>query len=94
MIEESARSKNTVHDLAQLEKQCKLAETLQLKVDVEERGEDVKRQKNWEWAIKENEEWEKKLARKVQKADFEFHGMFSPPSSLVLSTLPSMASSR
>jgi len=61
---------------------------------VEEQGKDVTRQKNWEWAIKENEEWEKKLARKVRKADFEFHGMFSPLSSLVSLTLPSMASSR
>ena len=94
MIEESSRSKNTVRDLARLEKQRKLAETLRVKADAEERGEDVERQKNWEWTIEENEEWEKKLARKARKADFEFHGTFSPPSSLVLSTLLFMASSR
>jgi pre-mRNA-splicing factor SYF2 len=60
-----------------LEKQRKLAETLRLKADAEERGEDVERQKNWEWTIEENEEWEKKLARKARRADFEFHGTSS-----------------
>ena len=95
VIEESSRAKNTVRDLARLEKQRKLAETLRLKADAEERGEDVERQKNWEWTIEENEEWEKKLARKARKADFEFHGMFSLSSLLVSSTLlMSMHSSR
>jgi pre-mRNA-splicing factor SYF2 len=74
VIEESSRSKNTVRDLARLEKQRKLAETLRLRADAEERGEDVERQKNWDWTIEENEEWEKKLARKARRADFEFHG--------------------
>jgi pre-mRNA-splicing factor SYF2 len=95
VIEESSRAKNTVRDLARLEKQRKLAETLRLQADAEERGEDVERQKNWEWTIEENEEWEKKLARKARKADFEFHGIFSPSSLLVSSTLlMSMHSSR
>ena len=94
VIKESARLKNTVCDLMQLKKQRKLAEMLQLKADAEEQGKDVERQKNWKWAIKKNEEWEKKLMRKAQKADFEFHGMFLPPSSLVSSTLLSIASSR
>lgn len=43
------------------------------KADAEERGEDVERQKNWEWTIEENNEWEKKQARKARRADFEFH---------------------
>ena len=47
---------------------------LRTKADAEERGEDVERQKNWEYTIEENEEWEKKLARKKRRADFEFHG--------------------
>ena len=51
----------------------KLAETLRLKADAEERGEDVERQKNWEWTIEENDEWEKKQARKAGRADFQFH---------------------
>ncbi|KAH9974383.1 SYF2 splicing factor-domain-containing protein [Lactifluus volemus] len=73
VIEESSKSKNTARDLVRLEKQRKLAETLRLRADAEERGEDVERQKNWEWTIEENEEWEKKLARKARRADFEFH---------------------
>jgi pre-mRNA-splicing factor SYF2 len=47
---------------------------LRVKADAAERGEDVERDKNWEWTIEENEEWEKKLARKARRADFEFHG--------------------
>lgn len=47
------------------------------KADAEERGEDVERQKNWEWTIEENNEWEKKQARKARRADFEFHSAFS-----------------
>jgi len=73
LIEESAKSKTAARDLARLEKQRRLAETLRLRADAEERGEDVERQKNWEWTIEENEEWEKKLARKARRADFEFH---------------------
>lgn len=60
--------------MARLEKQRKLAEMLRIKADAEERGEDVERDKNWEWTIEENDEWEKKLARKARRADFEFHG--------------------
>jgi SYF2 splicing factor len=75
VIEESSKTKTAARDLVRLEKQRKLAETLRLRADAEERGEDVERQKNWEWTIEENEEWEKKLARKARRADFEFHGM-------------------
>lgn len=46
-------------------------------MESEERGEDVERAKNWEWTIEENEEWEKKLARKKRRADYEFHGQSS-----------------
>jgi len=74
VIEESAKYKTAARDLVRLEKQRKLAETLRLRADAEERGEDVERQKNWEWTVEENEEWEKKLARKARRADFEFHG--------------------
>ncbi|KAN0109073.1 SYF2 domain containing protein [Russula decolorans] len=73
LIEESAKSKTAARDLVRLEKQRRLAETLRLRADAEERGEDVERQKNWEWTIEDNEEWEKKLARKARRADFEFH---------------------
>lgn len=74
MIEEASKAKTAARDLVRLEKQRRLAETLRLRADAEERGEDVERQKNWEWTIEENEEWEKKLARKARRADFEFHG--------------------
>ncbi|GLB39801.1 putative SYF2 splicing factor [Lyophyllum shimeji] len=73
LIEESAKAKITARDAARLERQRKLAETLRAKADAEERGEDVDRKKNWEWTIEENDNWEKKLARKARRADFEFH---------------------
>lgn len=50
-----------------------------MKADAEDRGEDVERQKNWEYTIEENDEWEKKLARKKRRADFEFHGVYISP---------------
>lgn len=33
------------------------------------------RQKNFAYTIEENDAWEKKLARKKRRADFEYHGM-------------------
>ncbi|KAI6107810.1 SYF2-domain-containing protein [Pisolithus croceorrhizus] len=73
LIEESARAKLTARDMARLERQKKLAETLRTQAEAEERGEDIERAKNWEWTIEENENWENKLARKARRADFEFH---------------------
>ncbi len=57
-----------------MERQRKLAETLRQKADAEDRGEDIERQKNWEYTIEENDEWEKKQARKARRADFSFNG--------------------
>jgi pre-mRNA-splicing factor SYF2 len=73
LIEEAAKAKTSARDLARLEKQRKLAEMLRTKADAEERGEDVEREKNWEYTIEENDGWERKLARKARRADFEFH---------------------
>ncbi|KAI6143224.1 SYF2 splicing factor-domain-containing protein [Pisolithus tinctorius] len=73
LIKESARAKVTARDMARIERQKKLAETLRTQAEAEERGEDVERSKNWEWTIEENEKWEKKLARKARRADYEFH---------------------
>ncbi|KAF9551713.1 SYF2-domain-containing protein [Agrocybe pediades] len=73
LVEEAAKAKVNAREAARLERQRKLAETLRLKADAEERGEDVERQKNWEYTIEENDAWEKKLARKKRRADFEFH---------------------
>ena len=49
---------------------------MRLKADAEDRGEDVERKKNWEYTIEENDEWEKKQARKTRRADFEFHSEY------------------
>ncbi|THG99476.1 hypothetical protein EW026_g2866 [Hermanssonia centrifuga] len=73
VVEESAKAKFTVREAARMDRQRKLAEVLRQKADAEERGDDVERQKNWEYTIEENDEWEKKLARKGRRADFEFH---------------------
>ncbi|KAH9851046.1 SYF2-domain-containing protein [Lenzites betulinus] len=73
VIEESAKAKVTAREAARLERQRKLAETLRHKADAEDRGEDIERQKNWEYTIEENDQWEKKLARKARRADFAFN---------------------
>lgn len=73
LLDESTKQKTTVRETARREKQLRLAETLRLKAEAEERGEDLDRKKNWEWTIEENEEWEKKKRRKERNADFEFH---------------------
>ncbi|KAH9903310.1 SYF2-domain-containing protein [Cubamyces lactineus] len=73
VIEESAKARVTAREAARLERQRKLAETLRQKADAEDRGEDIERQKNWEYTIEENDEWEKKQARKARRADFSFN---------------------
>ncbi|THH31837.1 hypothetical protein EUX98_g2356 [Antrodiella citrinella] len=73
VIEEVTKAKVSARETARLERQRKLAEVLRSKADAEERGEDVERAKNWEYTVEENDEWEKKLARKARRADFEFH---------------------
>ncbi|OCH88708.1 SYF2-domain-containing protein [Obba rivulosa] len=73
LVEESAKAKMTAREVARMERQRRLAEVLRTKVEAEERGEDVERRKNWEWTIEENDEWEKKKARKARRADFAFN---------------------
>ncbi|KAI0705468.1 SYF2-domain-containing protein [Earliella scabrosa] len=73
VIEETTKAKVTAREAARLERQRKLAETLRQKADAEDRGEDIERQKNWEYTIEENDEWEKKQARKARRADFSFN---------------------
>jgi pre-mRNA-splicing factor SYF2 len=80
LVEESAKAKITARDAARLERQKKLAEMLRTQAEAEENGEDVERSKNWEWTIEDNENWEKKLARKARRADYEFHGASLTPS--------------
>ncbi|KAG8914488.1 hypothetical protein FRC00_013086 [Tulasnella sp. 408] len=73
LVEESAKAKVTARDMARQEKQRKLAETLRQRLDAEERGEDVDRKKNWEYTIEENDEWEKRQARKKRSLVYADH---------------------
>ncbi|CAE6434845.1 unnamed protein product [Rhizoctonia solani] len=73
LIEEHNKAKFNVKAAARLEKQRRLAETLRESMDADERGEDMERKKNWEYSIEENDEWEKRKARKERRADFQFH---------------------
>lgn len=74
LVEEDMRLKTSVRDAARRDKQRKLAEVLREKVDAEENGEDMDRKKNWEYSIEENDEWEKRQARKKRRSNFEFNG--------------------
>ncbi|KAK8861720.1 hypothetical protein IAR55_002543 [Kwoniella newhampshirensis] len=73
LIEDHQKSKVTAKELLRLEKQRKLAQTLRLKAEAEENGEDLERKKNWEWSIEDNERWEKKLEEQKVKQDTHFH---------------------
>ncbi|KIJ64780.1 hypothetical protein HYDPIDRAFT_131885 [Hydnomerulius pinastri MD-312] len=73
LVEEAAKAKVSARDAARLERQKKLAEMLRSQAEAEENGEDVERSKNWEWTIEDNDNWEKKKARKARRADYEFH---------------------
>ncbi|KAJ1309944.1 hypothetical protein OPQ81_006703 [Rhizoctonia solani] len=73
LIAEHNKAKFSAKEAARLEKQRRLAETLRESMDAEERGEDLERKKNWEYSIEENDEWEKRKARKERRADFQFH---------------------
>ncbi|CAL1709681.1 unnamed protein product [Somion occarium] len=73
VVEESAKAKLNAREAARLDRQRKLAEVLRQKADAEDNGEDIERLKNWEYTVEENDEWEKKKARKARRADFEFH---------------------
>lgn len=63
----------TAKDLQRLEKQKKLAQTLRLKAEAEENGEDMERKKAWEWSIEQNERWEAKMAEQAIRGDNLFH---------------------
>ncbi|KAG9103333.1 hypothetical protein FRC06_011389 [Ceratobasidium sp. 370] len=73
LVAEHNRSKFSAKEAARIEKQRRLAETLRETVDAEDHGEDLERRKNWEYSIEENDEWEKRKARKERRADFQFH---------------------
>ncbi|KAG8861933.1 hypothetical protein FRB96_002376 [Tulasnella sp. 330] len=73
LVDEDTKLKTSVRDAARYEKQRKLAEVLREKVEADDRGEDVDRKKNWEYSIEENDEWEKRQARKKRRSNFEFN---------------------
>nr|ODN90358.1 pre-mRNA-splicing factor SYF2 [Cryptococcus depauperatus CBS 7855] len=73
LVEDHQKAKVTAKELARLEKQRKLAQTLRLKAEAEENGEDIERKKNWEWSIEDNERWQAKLEEQKVKQDTHFH---------------------
>lgn len=72
-MEDHQKAQVTAKELARLEKQRKLAQTLRLKAEAEENGEDIERKKNWEWTIEDNERWQAKLEEQKVKQDTHFH---------------------
>ncbi|KAG8903811.1 hypothetical protein FRB99_002702 [Tulasnella sp. 403] len=73
LVEDSAKHKTSIREQARLEKQQRLAEVLRQRIDAEEAGEDLERKKNWEYSVEENDEWEKRQARKKRRSNFEFN---------------------
>ena len=73
MIADHQKSKVTAKELQRLEKQRKLAQTLRLKADAAESGEDLERKKAWEWSIEQNERWEAKQAESKKRGDTHYH---------------------
>ena len=66
-------------EIARLEKQRKLAQTLRLKEEAEANGEDMERKKAWEWTIEQDERWKKKLDEREEKGDSSYHSMSVSP---------------
>jgi pre-mRNA-splicing factor SYF2 len=79
LIADHQKSAVTAKELARLEKQKKLAQTLRLKAEAEEDGVDMERKKNWEWSIEENERWQAKMDEQKAKADSSFHSKLLNP---------------
>jgi len=79
LIADHQKAKVTAKELQRLEKQRKLAQTLRLKADAEENGEDLERKKAWEWSIEQNDRWEAKKAEQAIRGDTNFHGEFTVP---------------
>lgn len=77
LIADHQKSKVTAKELQRLEKQKKLAQTLRLKAEAEENGEDMERKKAWEWSIEQNERWEAKMAEQAIRGDNLFHSELS-----------------
>jgi pre-mRNA-splicing factor SYF2 len=72
-VADHQKSKVTAKELQRLEKQRKLAQTLRLKAEAEDSGEDLERRKAWEWSIEQNERWEAKMEDQRVRSDSRFH---------------------
>ncbi|KAL7410719.1 SYF2 splicing factor-domain-containing protein [Mrakia frigida] len=72
LISEHQKNKTSSRELAHLEKNKRLAESMREKADAEETGEDLERNKVWGWSIEDNERWEKKIALKEEGANKGF----------------------
>ncbi|ORY29748.1 SYF2 splicing factor-domain-containing protein [Naematelia encephala] len=73
LVADHQKAKVTAKELQRLEKQRKLAQTLRLKSEAEEAGEDMERKKAWEWSIEQNERWEAKMEDQKVRGDSSFH---------------------
>lgn len=69
---ESNKRRVTAQEAARLERKRQQAEVFQEKLEAAADGEDLERKKAWEYSIADNEAWDKKLARKARRAQFDF----------------------
>ena len=75
LVSDHQKRQVTAKELARLEKQRKLAQTLRLKEEAEENGEDLERKKAWEWSIEQDERWKKKMDEREERSDNRYHSM-------------------
>jgi pre-mRNA-splicing factor SYF2 len=57
-----------------LERKRKQAETFAEKLEAQDDGTDLERKQAWQYSIADNEAWDKKLAKKARRSQFEFTG--------------------
>lgn len=76
LIEDHQKSRVNARELVRLEKQRKLAQTLRLKADAAENGEDLERRNAWKWSIEQNEQWERKQEESRERQDRTLNGEY------------------
>jgi len=64
----------SAQESARLDRKRKQAEVFAEKLQAEEIGDDLERKRAWEYSIADNEAWDKKIAKKARRAQFEFTG--------------------
>lgn len=75
LVSDHQKRQVTAKEIARLEKQKKLAQTLRLKEEAEANGEDLERKKAWEWSIEQDERWSKKMEEREERSDNRYHSM-------------------